>query len=166
MTRAGVLDGKNLTLVDKKKNAYGQAVVPPTIDGALDKLASDYGVVVAVAELLRTNLYERVAPNLQTGQYLGKDTIAVYECDHLGFTTADKDVEVWLQTGASPLLRKISMSYKNVPSRPRYTMLITGFDPTPVPDQLLKAQIPEGAAKIDLVPLPTAGAATQPGGSK
>jgi hypothetical protein len=164
-SRREVLDGKNFILVDNTKKAYGQVPVPATIDEALDKLAADYGLIVAAAELLRSNLYARVSGQIQTGQYLGKDTVAVYECDHLGFTTPDADWEAWFQTGEEPLLRKFSIAYKNVPSRPRYTMTVTRYEAAPVPDGQLEAHIPAGAQQVSLQPRPAENASTQPAAS-
>jgi hypothetical protein len=161
-SRRSIFDGKNITMIDRKKNAYGQAPMPATIDEALDKLADDFGVTVVAAELLRANLYDHLAPNIQTGQYLGRDAVIVYECDHLGFTTPDKDLEVWFQIGDKPVLRKVSISYKNVPARPRYTMLIPRLDVGDVPDMQFNAQIPTGAMKVNLTPLPKAPAAPDP----
>ncbi len=161
-SRKTVLDGKQVTLIDRVKNLYGQAPTPATIDESLDKLSSDYGITVAIAELVRTNLYARVFPKIQTGQYLGKDTIGVYECDHLGFTTPDVDWEAWFQTGDKPLLRKLSISYKQAPSRPRYTMLFSRFDVSEVPDYVFKADIPAGAVHIEPRPVNAGGATTKP----
>jgi len=160
-SRQVILDGQKVTLVDRTKNSYGQAPAAPTIDAALDQLATDYGVTVAVGELLRTNLYDRIAPNIQTGQYLGRDTIGTSECDHLGFTTADTDWEAWVQVGDRPILRKLSISYKNLPARPRYTMLISRFDPTSVQDYLFKPDIGAGAQQVSLTAL-TPSASTKP----
>ena len=109
--------------------------------------------------MLRANLYDRLVPNIRTGQYLGKDTIGLYECDHLGFTAPDKDLEIWFQTGEAPLVRKISISYKNAPSRPRYTMLVSRFDIADVPDYVFQVRIPAGAQRINPAPLTPA---TQP----
>lgn len=161
-SRRAVLDGKNFTLIDNTKKAYGQVPVPATIDEALDKLAADYGLVVGAAELLRANIYDRASARIQTGQYLGKDTVAVYACDHLAFTTPDADWEAWFQTGDKPLLRKFSIAYKNVPSRPRYTMTIPKYEASPVPDGQLEAQIPAGAQQVSLQPRPAENASTRP----
>jgi hypothetical protein len=152
-TRRVVLDGENFTLLDRTKNAYGQAPMNMTIDAALDKLAADYSIVVAVAEWLRTNLYDRVYSNVQTGQYLGRDTVLNVDCDHLAFTTAEADMEVWFEAGERPLLRKFSLAYKNVPVRPRYTMTITSFDPSAIPDNALVPKIPAGATEVNFTTL-------------
>ncbi len=161
-SRRTVLDNKNLTFVDREKKAYGQAPAAATIDETLDKVANDYGVTVAAAELLRTNLYDRIYQNIQTGQYLGKDSLYGVECDHLGFVTPEVDYELWFQTGDKPLLRKVSMRYKNMPTKPRYTMNISKYDLSGVKDDQLKVVIPEGFQKVDLPPVQQQGAPAGP----
>ena len=151
-SRRAVFDGKTITLVDLTKNAYGQAPLPGTIDEALDKLATDYGVVVPAAELMRTNLYDRVSAAIQTGQYLGRDKVALFDCDHVGFTTPAADWEAWFSTGDQPLLRKYSVAYKNVPARPRYTMTILNWNTSDVADTVFAVKIPEGAQQVPLKP--------------
>lgn len=152
--RQAILDKGKLTLIDRTKNSYGEATLPDTINGALDKLASEYGVTVAAAELLRSDLYDHVVSGIRTGQYLGKETVGVYECDHLGFTMASADWEIWFQTGERPLVRKFSVSHKNVPSRPRYTLTVAKFEPTTVTDSAFQVVIPAGAKQIPLAPKP------------
>ncbi|MCE5327505.1 MAG: DUF2092 domain-containing protein [Planctomycetaceae bacterium] len=161
-SRRVVLDGKNVTLLDRTKNSYGQAPMAGTIDAALDTLATQYGMVVAAGELMRTNLYDRVSAKMQTGQYLGQDTIGVYACDHVGFTTPDTDLEAWFQTGDRPLLRKFSIAYKNMPARPRYSMMITRFETSPVADYQLKAEIPPGTQQVSLTPPAGGGSSPTP----
>jgi hypothetical protein len=150
--RSTIFNAGKLTLIDFSKNSYGEATLPPTIDEALDKVASDYGVSVPAAELIRTDLYDKVAPRLQTGQNLGKDTVGGQMCDHLAFTTADTDLEVWLDSGPNPMVRKVSISYKTAPTRPRYTMTIAKFDVKPVADSAFQANIPAGAQLVSLKP--------------
>jgi len=148
--RQSLYDGQVLTILDRKQKAYGQLEVAGTIDTVLDKLAQDYGIVVASAELLRSNLYDQLKPKIQTGQYLGRDMDGVSECHHLGFTREDIDLEVWVDVGEQPVIRKISLSYKNVPGRPRYTMKIDSLVVNPIPIEAFKAKIPPDAIKVDL----------------
>jgi hypothetical protein len=126
--------------------------MPLDIDAALDKLSTDYGVKVAVAELLRTNLYDRILSNIQTGQYLDKEPVGGVDCDHVAFVTPDADWEAWFQTGDRPVLRKFSIAYRNAPSRPRYTMLIDKFDTGNVSGGSFVAAVPPGSTRVDLAP--------------
>ena len=149
-SRRVVYDGLTLTFLDLKKDAYGQAQIPGTIDVALEKIAQNYGATLPVTELLRTDLYERVVPKVQTAEYIGVDTIGGGECHHLGLTTQDRDVEIWVATGDQPLIRKVSISYPQVPARPRYTMQIDSFDTAAVPNEAFAYVIRAGATKVDL----------------
>lgn len=158
-----VLAGDTLTIIDRTKNIYSQTPVPPTIDDALDTIAKKYDTSVVVAELLRADLYKRVAPNILSGQYLGQDQLTGYLCDHLAFTTENADYEFWFDAGNTPLLRRLSISYSTAPGRPRYTMVVTRFSPASMPDAAFEVRIPAGAKLVPLnAPDSATGAPAQP----
>jgi hypothetical protein len=145
-----VIGKGTFTFLNRTANTYSQIPVPANIDGALDVLADKYNTVVVVGELLHTGLYDRVAENIVSGQYLGADRSTGYACDHLAFTSQDADYEFWVDSGATPLIRKLSIVYRNAPGRPRYTMAITRFSAATVPDAAFEVRIPSSATLVPI----------------
>ncbi len=153
--RRVLLDGKTLTLFSPTKNTYGREAMPGTIKAALDKLANEYGMVMPLGELLVSD-YDRLAANIQTGQYIGQSTVGLYPCDHLAFTQESLDWEIWLERGAKPVPRKIVITYKLLDGAPRHETVITRWDDSAPPKSAFTLDIPAGAVKADMLPAPAA----------
>jgi hypothetical protein len=65
-----LFDGKTLTLLGKTENVYGQVEVPGTIDHLVDELR-DKGRPVPGADLLLSNVYDQLMPNVVDVKDLG-----------------------------------------------------------------------------------------------
>jgi hypothetical protein len=79
--------------------------------------------------------------------------VAGTKCDHLAFTQEGVDWEIWVQQGDTPIPRMIVLTYKNTTGEPRYTMMITRWDNSPIKESVFSVEPPAGASKIDLLPV-------------
>jgi hypothetical protein len=149
-----VYDGKNVTAVDLPQKFYGTVALQGPVDSVLDKLANEYGMVLPMEDLLYKDAYTRLADKIQDGQHLGQETVAGNKCDHVAFTQEGIDWQMWIQRGDTPIPRMIVITYRDTAGQPRYTLMVTKFDTSPIPDSAFKVELPAGAAKIDLVPTP------------
>ena len=106
-----------------------------------------------MADLLSHEPGASLLEEVENGEYLGIGIVGDHECHHLAFTQEDVDWQAWFDTGDEPALRKLVITYKNLPGEPQYTMMTqsTGalaadtaglFDFTP----------PEGANRIQVRP--------------
>lgn len=148
-----VYDGKAVTAIDLTNNGYTTIDLQGPLDSVLDKLAKDYGMAQPVDNLLYKDVYSRVYPKLEAGQYVGIDTIGGVKCDHLAFRQQGIDWEVWIQRGDTPVPRKVSITHTDLPSHPQYTMEVTKWDTGPIPASAFEVTLPKDAKKIDILTL-------------
>jgi hypothetical protein len=157
-----IYDGKSIVLFDPATNIYATAPMPPTIDAAVDALATKYGIIAPVADLLFSNPYESFVGHLEAGVYLGEHDVNGVSCHHLAFRTAAVDWQIWIETGARPLPRKLVITYKQMSNDPQFIAFLDEWNlQAQLAPDLFKFTPPAGAKKVDLAPLPEP--TTQPG---
>jgi len=84
-----VFDGKTLTLLGKNANLYAQIDAPGTIDQLVDVLRDKYHRPVPAADLLMSDPYKELMPEVNDAKDLGSGVIHGVECDHLAFRTKE-----------------------------------------------------------------------------
>jgi len=147
-------DGATITLLDREPNVYGTTSAPKTVDAMLDFVMQRYGIQIPLADLFYEKPAEILAEKVKTGKYLGIHQVGEWKCHHLAFTQDDLDWQIWLQTGDEPLLRKIVITYKTRPAQPQYSAVIQSWDlAADLPDSTFKFTPPQGAMKIEILPL-------------
>ncbi len=147
-------DGKTLTLYDKDQNHYATIEVAGDIDAALDKAAKDYGVHVGLAELGANRLAEHATQGLTNALYVGESKVRGVPCHHLAFDKENVHYQVWVDAGDKPLLRKVVVTQKKLPSGPQWTAYFSDWNFAPqLADNLFTFTPPEGAQKIKFMPV-------------
>ena len=91
-----VFDGKTVTMFGKNANAYTQVEAAGTIDQLVDNLRTKYHRPLPGADLLMSNLYDQLMPEVVDIKDLGSGVINGVECDHLAFRTKEVDWEIWI----------------------------------------------------------------------
>jgi hypothetical protein len=154
-------DGKMLALHDRKKKLFGRAKAPETIDAMLESVARDYGVVLPLADLLYSNLYEVVTPRTENGTYVGLHKVDGTDCHQLQFDGRYTSAQLWIEAGARPLPRKVVISYKNSPDTQRYEATISKWDLSPKPAEgEFSVAPPAGVREIPIASWTGGGAAS------
>ena len=147
-------DGKTITLFDKVHNVYGVLEgVPETIDATLDHLAETYDLVLPVADLLYSNVFQAVRPGIRTGTYAGLHYVGSRKCHHLVFTHEAVDWQIWIDAGAKPVPSKLVITYKLEEGHPQYQAVITEWKAMSLPDEVFQFKNTTSAGKIDLLPI-------------
>jgi hypothetical protein len=153
-----VYDGKSITMFDGAANAYSTVPMPDTIDAALDTLARDYGAAVPLEDLMYKDLFARLESIATTGQYLGLTDLDGVKCHHLAFSASNADCEIWIDAGDKPLLRKMTIDYKQNAPRTRYSAAIVQWNASPTFTPETFTFTPPGDAKqMQIAPRPNAG---------
>jgi len=146
-----VFDGKTLTLLAKNANAYGQAEIPGTVDNLVDQLRDRYQRPIPGADLLSSNVYEQLMPQVVDVKDLGNGVIGGLECNHLAFRTNDVDWQIWIAQGDRPYPCRYVITSTQVAGSPEYRLDIrnwkTGNEAAPV-DAAFNA--PADAKKVEL----------------
>ena len=150
LNRASWYDGWTVTALDKEHNVYAKIEAPGTIDATLDKLADEYGVELPLADLLYSDPYAVLMAGVTYGRYLGLHQAAGVDCNHLAFSQATIEWQIWIDASEKPLPRKLVISYVQEPGEPQYSAVIRRWTlDAPVPEGLFTFEAPEGAQKID-----------------
>ena len=149
-----VFDGKTLTLFSKTANLYGQLEVPGTIDHLIDELR-DMGKPAPGADLLLSNVYDKLMANVVDVKDLGSGVIGGVECDHLAFRTKEVDWQIWIAQGSRPYPCRYVITSTNVAQAPQYSVRIrdwkTGDE---VGSEDFSFKNTTNAKKMDLTDLP------------
>jgi hypothetical protein len=150
-----VFDGKTLTLLGKNTNLYTQVDAPGTIDQLADVLRDKYHRPVPAADLLMSDPYKELMPEVNDVKDLGSGVIHGIECDHLAFRTKEVDWQIWIAQGARPYPCRYVITSKKVRGWPQYTLDIwawkTGAEVTA---DNFKLDIPTGAKKLTPAEVP------------
>jgi hypothetical protein len=118
-----LFDGKTVTLFGKTENLYGQLEVPGTIDHLIDELR-DKGRPVPGADLLLSDVYDKLMANVVDVKDLGSGVIGGVECDHLAFRTTEVDWQIWIAQGSRPYPCRYVITSNKVEQAPQYSITI------------------------------------------
>jgi hypothetical protein len=144
-----VSDGKTMTLLEKDKHAYAQVEAPGTIDQLVDVLRDKYHRPVPAADLLMSNVYDQLMPEVVDAKDLGSGVIGGIECDHLAFRTKEVDWQIWITQGDNPRPCRYVVTSTQVAGAPQYTIDITSWKAgAAVASERFSPTIPANAKKL------------------
>jgi hypothetical protein len=119
-----IFDGKVLTVVGKHANIYAQVEIPGTLDHLVDELRDTYHRPVPGADLLLSDVYDQLMPEVTDAKDLGSGVIGGTECDHLAFRTKDVVWQIWIAQGSRPYPCRYVITAKGVDQAPQYSVQI------------------------------------------
>jgi len=145
-------DGKEITVLDTKQDVYGTISTVATIDQALDKLMLDYGWSIPLSEIAYNDPYQTLIKGVKEGYYIGLHKVDGVRCHHLIFIEDRIDWQVWIEDGTELVPRKVTITYKTLPSSPQYTAVLSEWNlAARLPDMIFSALLPKGAEKIEFI---------------
>lgn len=143
-------DGKAVNIYGKHINGYARFEAPGNIDQLIHALRQGHGVALPGADLLLKNSYDLLAPGIQEAKYMGQGVIDGVECEHLAFRNADTDWQLWIETGKTPIPRKLVITSKTLNCAPQYTLRIKRWETGVAPAQdAFTFTPPKGATVLD-----------------
>ena len=88
--------------------------------------------------------------NVVTGEYVGEHHVGATKCHHLAFRQDVIDWQIWIDTGAIPLPRKLVITYKTEPLAPQFTSVYSKWVfPTTFADETFQFVPPANAKRIE-----------------
>jgi hypothetical protein len=142
-------DGKAVTLLGKNSNKYAQVEAAGSIDQLVDVLRDKYHRPVPGSDLLMSDPYKELMPEVTEIKDLGSGVIRGVECDHLAFRTREVDWQIWIAQGANPYPCRYSITSRKVTGAPEYRLDIWGWKTgAQVAADPFKLSIPAGAQKL------------------
>jgi len=146
-------DGRFVTLYDVPNKVYATFDAPADIEGALAKAHDDFNLTVALTDLASAKLYEHLAPALPSARYLGRETVNGMPCHHIGLERPGVAIELWIDAGSKPLLRKVTINERELPQTPRWTATLKGWDTSAqLNDKIFTFKAPAQTRRIRFLP--------------
>lgn len=145
-----VFDGKTFSILGKNKNVYAQVEAPGTIDQMVDEIRDKHHKSIPGADLLLSNVYDALMPDVIEVKDLGSGVVHGKECDHLAFRTKELDWQIWIAQGDRPYPCRYVITTTQVDMAPQYTLDIRDWktgDEVAADDFSFKA--PDLAKKLD-----------------
>jgi len=147
-------NGRTITLYDRKAKMYAPMDVPPDIEGALERANKDFALRVALADLASPKLCDHLAKAREGARVLGVSHVRGVASHHLVLDRKDIRVQVWIETGAKPLPRKVLITDKNLPGSQEWIAYLTQWNIAPkLNDPLFTFVPPSGAERIQFLPV-------------
>ena len=119
-----IYDGKTVTLSGNHTKAYVQQDMSGTTDEILDEVQAKLGTAMPGTDLLLTKSFDVLMADVIDGRHIGQGVVDGIDCEHLAFRNADTDWQIWIETGARPIPRKLVITSKAIAGAPQYTLRI------------------------------------------
>jgi hypothetical protein len=161
-----LFDGKDMTVVHPQENVYATVAKPGSVDEAIAYFVQDLGMRFPLAEMLTSQLAQRLPDQVRVADYVEAASIAGVPCDHLALRGDETDMQVWVAQGQHPLPRRVVITYRHADGRPQFWAQFSDWNLAPAaPDALFTFTPPAGAAQIAFSPrqMLQSGAATTGG---
>ena len=120
--RLTVFDGKSFVQADLDENAYARADLKKghDIDFMIDLVRDRLDTPLPLAELLRNNPRRAIEDSLESADVVGKERLRGVDCDHLLLRNPDADLQLWVEQGGRPFLRRVVIRYRGMPGQPSF----------------------------------------------
>ena len=145
-------DDGTLTVISSAANLYAQASIPKDIDAALEFSLEELGIEAPLMDMIYQDASAHLISSNETILYLtNKSRVGKTDCHQIAIRGPEADVQLWIEEGDRPLVRKIVITSKWEGGSPRFIANLhwetnPKFDPG-----YFEFKAPEGATKIKFV---------------
>ncbi|PWT88506.1 MAG: hypothetical protein C5B54_10545 [Acidobacteria bacterium] len=144
-------DGKVLTGISNDKKIYIQHEMPPTLDETMDMLSERLNIDLPVSDVLYSSPYEAFIDSQTHGGYSSKELIDGSSCNHLSYSDAAVDWQLWIDEKTS-LPCKLEMTYKKDAGHSFYRITFSKWNLSAESNkQAFTAKIPDGYVRIPIL---------------
>jgi hypothetical protein len=150
-------DGKTFVFYDRIANVYGSAPATNDNNTTLNNIFAKFDFTVPLDDLVSNDPEKSLAGKLQSGYDLGSSSVGGVATHHLLFTQGDINWQIWIDDGATPLIRELSITYKNLPGQPEYTATLRDWKFAPIDASAFSFTPPKDAIRVDFVAVSTSG---------
>lgn len=141
-----------LTVYNSSRNLYAQAKIPDEIDAAMEFALEELGIEAPLMDLIYHDASSHLISSEETIIYLtDKSRVGGVDCHQIAIRGAEADVQLWVEEGDSPLVRKIMIVSKWEGGSPRFTANLHWVKNPSFKPGLFEFKAPEGAMKIEFV---------------
>jgi hypothetical protein len=146
-----VFDGKTLTVLGKNKGIFVKTDTPGSIDEMIDNVRQVSGLSAPGADLLLSNVYDTLIPDVVEAIDLGTGVVRGVTCNHLAFRNDWVDWQLWIAEGDKPYPCKYVVTSKFTVQAPQYSVEISGWKTgsEAVADDFI-FNVPAGATEVKI----------------
>ncbi len=112
-------DGKTAAAYAPGTKTYSESPAPSTIDAMLPALENETGIRFVTAPLLLSNPYAVLTKGLESAIVVGPAKVDGVACEHLAFRSPGVNWEIWIESGSTPLPRRMAVTFTDKPNFPR-----------------------------------------------
>ena len=130
---------------------YATVPEPGTIDEVVARIDEKYGFTPPLAELILSDPYGALSPQIKIKAYKGKETVGGVECHHLSLGGEVADSELWI--GVTDLLpRKLVATFKNREGDPQLQADFSDWNlAATLDDKFFTFVAPQDAESVEMV---------------
>ena len=141
-----------LTVYNSTRNLYAQASIPDDIEAAAEFALEKLGVEAPLLDLIYKDASVHLLESNEAILYLtDKARIKGTDCHHLAIRGPEVDVQLWVEEGDRPVVRKIIIMSKWEGGSPRFTANLDWETSPKFEPGLFEFKAPENAMKIEFV---------------
>jgi len=126
-----IYDGKNLSIITPKENMFASVKAPADLDQAIPWAADQLSLDAPAADLLLTDVYSALMPQVRSGTYVGLVHINGMQCHHLAFQADKVDWQLWVRDGDSPLPCKYLITTTDMKAQPQHSVEFSDWNLNP-----------------------------------
>lgn len=154
--RDTVMNNGKVSVYNLVSNTYAEISVEKDIDDALDTLMVDYNLSIPLTQLLYSDSALDIDEDLQSeGYYFGTVNVDNIPCYYIGFSEKEWDVQLWIEKGARPVIKRLAFLDKTMKGQPR-SMIKVSWNMDEMTDQsLFTFTAPKGVKKIEIKKIAT-----------
>jgi len=141
-----------LTVHNSTRNLYAQASIPDDIDAAVEFALEELDVEAPLLDMIYKDASVHLLNSDETILYLtDKARVGGADCHHLAIRGAEVDVQLWVEEGDHPMVRKIMIVSKWEGGSPRFTANLDWDTSPKFEPGLFEFKAPKDAMKIEFV---------------
>lgn len=149
-------DGASFTLHHLGQNVFSTVEAKGTVAQMVQRVREGFDVQVPLADLVSGEAYERYRERADISAiYAGLHYYRGALHHHVLLSNDEIDYQIWIEDGATPLPRKIVVTYASQTGAPQLTARISTWDLRPhLPDQVFEFHPPADADEIEMLNAP------------
>ena len=148
-----VYDGKTLSLYSPEQKFYATKEAPPTLEGMLDFARDTLDIVAPAADFLYGKAFDLLMEDMTAGFVVSRSAwFDGRSCTHVAFRKPGVDVQLWVDNGEKPLVRKYVLTTTDMAASPQYILVLSDWETNPKIDgSVFRFVPPKDASRIDFV---------------
>lgn len=144
-------DGQAIWLASPPLRAFARAAQTGPIDGVIDRLV-ELDAPLPLADLIDPGLAERLRPLITSAARVGIVRLDGRLCEQLAYRSQDVDFQLFIESGDTPIPRRLVVDYRDEPGRPQFRASLRDWDLAPKSRTAAFFRItpPIGAQRLEL----------------